>query len=115
MTFTYDPATDIGKIRLHCQDTDTTLADPLRSIFTDEDLQALLDGEDDDVKLAAAQACDTKANRLVLTLRDETSGDYTIRASGMAAILQETAKRLREQVDTQGTFDFAETDWEDLL
>jgi hypothetical protein len=115
LTYTYVLTTDIGRIRLLCQDTDTTGADPLRRVFTDEELQAYLTMESDIVKLAAAQACDEKASYLVLILKDETSGDYTIRASGMAAMLQNRAKELRKQVEEDGSFDIAETDWEEIL
>jgi hypothetical protein len=115
MTYTYVLTTDIGRIRLLCQDTDITGADPLRRVFTDEELQAYLTLESDVVKLAAAQACDEKATYLLLVLKDETSGDYTIRASGMAGLLQARARELRRQVEQDGSFDIAETDWEEIL
>jgi hypothetical protein len=115
LTYTYILTTDIGRIRLLCQDTDTTGTDPLRRVFTDEELQAYLTMESDVVKLAAAQACDEKATYLLLVLKDETSRDYTIRASGMAASLRERANRLRLDVEMDGSFDIAETDWEEIL
>lgn len=115
MTYTYVLTTAIGQIRLLSQDTDTTGGDPLRRVFTDEELQAYLTMEGDVVKLAAAQACDEKATYLLLVLKDETSGDYTIRASGMAALLQARARELRRQVEEDGSFDIAEIDWEELI
>ena len=115
MTYTYVLSTDIGRIRLLCQDTDLTGADPLRRVFTDEEIQAYLTLESNVVKLAAADACDEKATYLILELKDETSGDYTIRASGMAASLRERANRLRLDVEMDGSFDIAECDWEEWL
>lgn len=115
MTYTYNLSTDTGKVRLLCQDTDITGADPLRRVFTDEEIAAYLSMESNVVKLAAANACEEKATYLILELKDETSGDYTIRASAMAASLRERAARLRADVESDGSFDIAETDWEEIV
>ena len=64
MTWTYDPTTDVGKVRLRISDTQMT-----RPIFDDEDIEAFLSMASDSVALAAAMACETIALNELLCLK----------------------------------------------
>ena len=59
MSFTYDPTTDRGKVRLLVGDTDTATA--ANQIFTDAEIDALLSIEDNEVYAAAAAGCESLA------------------------------------------------------
>jgi hypothetical protein len=91
MTFTTNPTTEIGKIRVIISDSDSQYP-----FFQDEELQVFL-GLAGDVRRAAADALDTMASnqamvmKVIATLDLETDGAATARA------LREHAKTLREQ------------------
>lgn len=55
MAFTYNPATDRGRVRLLISDTDDVTA--ANQIFTDAEIDAHLDLGDSEVYQAAANAC----------------------------------------------------------
>lgn len=59
MAFTYDPTTDRGKVRLYV--FDTTSGSSGTSIFSDADIDAFLDQNNDSIWLAAADACRARA------------------------------------------------------
>ena len=111
MTFTYDPTTDIGMVRLMTRQTTEA-----KMTHTDEDIQAYLTLEGG-VKLAAAQVMDDIASDQTLLKKVYTSGDYQIDGAKMAADLRKRAQTLRDQVaagdDT--ALDIAELDWEDPI
>ncbi|GAB2762054.1 hypothetical protein [Nocardioides pakistanensis] len=86
----YDPATDLGKVRLLLND----VAAPW--VFTDTELQALLDLEGS-VKAAAAQAIDTNATNLVLASRVLRTQDLSTDGAKVADAMRKHADRLRAQ------------------
>ena len=52
MSFTYDPTTDRGKVRLYCYDTDSTNYE-----FEDNEIDAFLEENSESVLLSAADIC----------------------------------------------------------
>lgn len=89
---TYDVTTDVGKVRLLLNDVATPW------VFTDAEVQALLDLEGGTVKLAAAQAIDAQATNEALAakvLRD-ADGKSTDGAK-LADAMRRHAAALREQ------------------
>lgn len=104
MSFTYDSAaTDLGKVRLLIGDTQAT-----GHIFEDEEIQNGFLALHSDVRLAAADALDVIASSTVLVLNVikildlETSGDK------VASALRDQATALRDRVDQDYAFDYAE-------
>jgi hypothetical protein len=92
MTFTYDPATLLGKTRLYCQDTVTAGA-----IFTDAEIQAFLDANDQDAYLAAADALEIIAANQAYVLKVMTNNGLATDGAAVAAALRETAKTWRRK------------------
>jgi hypothetical protein len=92
MTFTYDPATTLGKTRLYAQDTVTASA-----IFTDAEIQAFLDANDQNAFLAAADALDIIAANQAYVLKVMTSNGLTTDGAAEAAALRATARAWREK------------------
>lgn len=104
MSFTFDPTTDIGKVRLLI--TDTVEANEM---FSDASIQAFLDIEDGDVRLAAADAMDTIASTQALLLKAVTLGPIKTDGPNLAKALREHANTLRAQVYAmEPAFDWAE-------
>jgi hypothetical protein len=109
VSFTYDVTQPSGKVRLLCTDIDTANA-----IFQDAEIQAFMDLNSQDVRLAAAQALDVIAasdvyieKKLLLPDLIQTDGP------AVAEALHAQAKELRRQVmegdaDGLGLFDIAE-------
>lgn len=64
MSWTYDPSTDIGKVRLRISDTQVD-----RPLMSDEDISAFLEMAGGSVPLAAAMACETIAMNELLCLK----------------------------------------------
>jgi len=106
MAATYNPNTDVGKVRLLTGiDTDTTLA-----ILEDEEIEALLAMEGD-IKMAAAQAVDLIANSEAMILKVISLLDLRTDGPAVARALREHAKGLREQASSDPDdpgFDIAE-------
>jgi hypothetical protein len=108
---TYDIATDAGKVRLLCQDTD-----PANPYFLDDEIEAFLTLEDGDVRLAAASALDAIASSETLILKkiSQLGGALVTDGPAVAKALRDHAKALRDQVaanlagDVEGLFDWAE-------
>jgi hypothetical protein len=110
MTFTYDVATDAGKVRLLIKDTDET-----EPIFQDEEIAAFLEMEGESVHRAAALALETVASdeartqKVIRLLEIQTDG------AKLSDALLARADRLRAQADEaesreeDGMFDIAET------
>lgn len=98
MTWTYDPSTDIGRVRLLVADTDTT-----RRIMDDEEYQAFLDMSGGSVVLAAAKALETIAVNEVLCLKVvNLMGAIVTDAASAAKQLLAQAKTLRNEYATLG-------------
>lgn len=107
MTYTYDPASEIGKIRLIIQDKDEQ-----NVFFQDEELQAYLDMAGD-VRRAAADALDSLASNQVMVLKVIRTLNLSTDGAATARALREHAKTLREQADVAdagdgGLFEIAE-------
>lgn len=108
MAVSYDVTVPLGKVRLLSLDSD-----PNNPIFQDEEHQAFLDLNDQEVRLAAAQALDViagnemlvqKAIKVLLLQTDGSKG---------AAAFSAQADKLRQQYyeglgDWTGNFDWAE-------
>lgn len=102
MAATYNPGTDIGKIRLFIGDTDV---DPESdAIFTDEELQVFLDIEGS-VRSAAAAAIEALANDKARTAKMLRTLNFQKDDRTAATTMLATAQRLR---DTDVQFAFAE-------
>lgn len=92
MVFTYDPTTVLGKTRLYAQDTVTANA-----IFTDEELNAFLTINGNNVFLAAADALDIIAANQAYVLKVISNNGLSTNGPAVAASLRETAKTWREK------------------
>jgi len=93
MTWTYDPSTDIGKVRLNCSDTDIT-----RKVMDDEDYQAFLDMSGGSVALASAKALEAIAVNEILCLKVvNLMGAIVTDAASAAKQLLAQAKTLRAE------------------
>lgn len=112
MAFTYDLATDVGKVRLLVPDRDAAYP-----AFQDGDLTALLSLEGD-VRRAAALALETIAADTVMTLRVTTTLGLTVDGAKASDAILKRAATLRTQADAidaaavaadvDGLFDIAE-------
>lgn len=93
MTWTYDPTTDLGKVRLLSREN----LEP-QSVLTDEDLNGFLELEGAKVRLAGADALEYIANTQELLLRKITlTGAMSLDGPAVAADLRGQAKTLREE------------------
>lgn len=102
MAFTYNVATDRGKVRLLI--TDVQAASP---IFQDEEIDAFL-ALTTSVRLAAASALECIAASEVLILKKIVNLDLETDGPAVAKELRELAKQLRSQEENTGAFDVAE-------
>lgn len=108
MAYTYDVTTARGQVRLLSFDTPEAQA-----IFSDDEIDAFLSLEDDDVYLAAANALDTKAANKAWIMGVTTLMDVQVDGAKLAAQLAARAAELRRQVyeghgDMTGLIDWAE-------
>ena len=103
MSFTYDPATDAGKVRLLISDTQDA-----NHIFEDAEIQSFMDIQGDP-RLAAAMALESIASSQILLLKviGMTNGIST-HGDKMGKALQDLAESLRKRVDEDYAFDWAE-------
>ncbi len=112
MTFTYDPTTDIGKIRR------TTPGEKSVSTYqlTDEELQSYLD-DYGDWRLAAARTLEDAAINQAFVLKITTNNAIGLSVNGVAVSqeLRAMAARLRDEYEAGGSFDLAQTDFEELV
>lgn len=93
MTWTYDPSTDIGRVRLRVSDTDAT-----RRIMDDEEYTAFFAMASGSVTLAAAMALETIAVNEVLCLKVvNLMGAIVTDAASAAKQLLAQAKTLRAE------------------
>ena len=113
MTFTYDPTTDLGRVRLLIPDTVSTDA-----YFEDAEITAFLSLNDGDVRLAAAQALDTLASSNALILKVITQNGVSTNGAAVATALRAQAAELRRQAEAGGLGDDAEDatwDWAETV
>lgn len=90
----YDPASTVGQIRLLIDDTNTD-----SPVFSDAELNAFLDLNDDSVLRAAAQALLMIAGSEARLAKKITSQDLQTDGPAVAAELRAQAKALRLQAD----------------
>lgn len=108
MTFTYNLSDAIGKVRMLIPDRVEGNA-----VFTDEEIQAYLDMNDSNVRLAAAEALETIASDEAMTLKVISTLDLTTNGASTSDAILRRAELLREQAkekdtDDGGSFDYAE-------
>jgi hypothetical protein len=101
-TWTYDLATDIGKVRLLISDTDIIPVTDAQ--FSDEEIQVFLTMEGS-VNLAAALALETWATIYSMSTDSESIGDYSYTQNVTNKML-ELAKRYRENEATGPVIDW---------
>lgn len=95
MSFTYDLATETGRIRLLIADTD-----PETCIYQDEELAALLALAGDDVRLAGAMAIEAICTDRARLARRVRIGAYETEGQALDALMA-LAKRLRDESDAE--------------
>lgn len=104
MSFSYNPATNVGKVRLNIGDTDSSTA-----IFDDDaEIQAFLDQRSDDVSLASALALRSIAASRARLERKIKVLDIDIDTRTMAKELREQAESIEKSVDEGGGFAIVE-------
>ncbi len=109
MAFTYDLATDTGKVRFLINDHDEA-----NVILQDEEIQAALLLNEENVKRAAAAALDVIASNQTMVLKVIRLLDISTDGAAVARSLREHANQLRAEADIAdageegGMFDYAE-------
>ena len=114
MTFTFDPTTDLGRVRLLC--TDSIAAN---EIFSDADITAFMVLEAGNVRRSAALALETIASSEVLVQKRIRLLEISTDGPAESAELLKRAALLREQADDieageSGAIDFAEMNYDDF-
>lgn len=106
MTFTTDPTTVYGQLRLLTTDRDTN-----NPIYQDADYDAFLALENNVTKLAAALALESIAVDQVLVLKVMTTLGLQTRGDLVSKALLDRAQALRDSVNDVGDlWDYAEFD-----
>ena len=109
MSFTYDPSTDAGRVRMLIPDR---VGDG--HAFEDEEIETFLELEGGNVRRAAALALETCASDQALTLKVVRLVDITTDGRAVSEALLQRAGKLRAQADDAeaaedgGLFDIAE-------
>lgn len=98
MTFTYDLTTDRGKVRLYAQDTTAANA-----IFSDDEIDAFLLANSNDVYASAADALEIIAANQAYVLKVITNNGLTTNGAQVAAALRATAAQWREKSTEKST------------
>jgi len=112
MAFTYNVATDAGKVRLMIPDNVVA-----RYIFEDDEIDAFLTIEGSVIKKAAALGLETLASNDALVLKVIRLLDLTTDGAKVSDALLKRAAKLREQAeddDTGAAFDWAELVYDDF-
>lgn len=87
----YDPSSDAGRVRL-------LINDIACQVYADDEIDAFLDLEGGNVRLAAALALETTAANEALLSKVITTQDLRTDGAAVAKVLLDRAARLREQV-----------------
>ncbi|CAM3775891.1 hypothetical protein [Alkalicoccus chagannorensis] len=103
MSFSYDPKTKKGRIRLVIADTNED-----NRYFDDDEIEAFLAMEDGEWKLAAARALETMASSETIILKVVTSQDTQTNGPQVAADLRKAAQQLRKDYEEEGGFAIVE-------
>ncbi len=117
MSFTYDPTTDIGRVRRTLPQEKSVATYTL----SDEEIQSYLD-DMGSWQLAAAQALEDLASDQAYVLKITTNSaiGISVNAVSVCAELRARAKAMRDEYAATGDvdtamFDVAQTDWESLI
>jgi hypothetical protein len=100
MTFTYIPGTPTGTVRLLCTDRD-----PDNEIFSDEEIAVFLDLNEQDVRLAAADALDQIAASQALILKYIEVNGLRTNGQAVANALHQQAESLRARAAAEAAED----------
>lgn len=107
MANSYSPGSDAGKVRLLLNDVSAPW------IFSDDEIDALLELEGGNVKRAAAQGIDTNADNEALASKVLRSQDVQTDGAKLADSLRKRANELRRQADAEtddaGYFEIVDT------
>lgn len=103
MAFTYDLATDTGKLRFLLGDTVQATA-----LFQDEELAMLLALYSNSLYLSAAACCESLARRAATNANAVKIGDYQYSSESAAKHYLELAQRFRDAENDIPVFDVAE-------
>jgi len=96
MTWSYDPSTSVGRVRLRIADTNAD-----RQVLADEDIEAFLSMAGDSIPLAAAMALESIAMNELLCLKVvNLMGAIITDAASAAKQIREIAKSLRVEYAT---------------
>lgn len=102
MAFSYDLATDRGRVRLLIPDTEAA-----KAVFQDEEIDAFLGLGGQNVRIAAAHALDTIANNQALVLKVIRNMDLQTDGAAVARALREGAAALRQAAADEPAFGLA--------
>jgi hypothetical protein len=100
VTFTYIPGTPIGLVRQLCTDRD-----PDHEIFSDEEIEALLDLNNGNVRYAAADALDQIATSQALILKYIEVNGLKTNGQAVANALHQQAESLRARAAVEAAED----------
>ena len=103
MSWSYDPGTDVGRVRLLIPDRNES-----SPIFSDEEIEAFLDLEASNVKLGTAAALGAIASDEVLVQKRIKLLDLTTDGPAESVALLARAAELRRQVEAGSEADGAE-------
>lgn len=115
MSFDYDVTTPTGKVRMNIPDKDAATA-----FWTDEEIQALLTQEGDNVKRATAAALEAMASNEAYVQKVVRLMDISTDGARVSSALLERADKLRAQADEEeagedgGALDVAEFGYDDF-
>jgi len=100
MTFTYIPGTPTGTVRLLCTDRD-----PDYEIFSDEEIAVFLSLNEQDARLAAADALDQIAASQALILKYIEVNGLKTNGQAVANALHQQAESLRSRAAAEAAED----------
>lgn len=108
MSFNYDPTlpTDRDKVRIMIRDTDT--ANPDRRLYQDEEIEAVLTLQANELNLTAAFLLDGIVVNTALLAKMEKIGDYSIDSKAMAGAVMKAAQHYRSLSEQAPAFGYAE-------
>lgn len=91
MSYTYDPTTTLGRVRMLMYDTDSSAL-----MFSDEEINAMLTLQSSDPFLTAATLINSFAVKMARNAKKKSAGKYSEDLTRVAAELREQAKALIE-------------------
>lgn len=109
MSFTYNPETSAGQVRLLCTD-----AIEEEYIFEDDEIGAFLVLEDSSVRRAAALALETLSTDEARVMKKIEVSNLKTDGPALAKELRERARSLREQADLADARDGSSWDYAEL-